>query len=104
MSFTLGVFKTDRPKECEIAEISEDGVVTGFAEKPESPATDLAAARFITQTVGSLEFFPKKESIGDRFLPQPTGSRFSHYPQVGWKHEGLFNKRNTHRHRHPRIV
>lgn len=44
LPFTLGVFRTENPGQCGIAEVQGDGLVTGFVEKPERPRSDLAAA------------------------------------------------------------
>jgi mannose-1-phosphate guanylyltransferase len=82
MTFTLGVFKTDRPKECGIAEISEDGVVTGFVEKPENPATDLAAAGIYIADSRIFKFFPEKKPAVERLLPQPLDFGFHIIPKL----------------------
>ena len=59
LPFTLGVFKVDEPERCGIAEVDEDGVVTGFAEKPEEPKSDLAAAGIYVADERIFEFFPE---------------------------------------------
>ena len=82
MPFTLGVFKTDRPKECGIAETSEDDVVTGFEEKPENPATNLAAAGVYVADIRIFEFFPEKEEFNKRPLPQPLDLGFHIIPKL----------------------
>lgn len=41
---TAGLFKTNRPRECGIVLMNGENVITDFAEKPESPKSDLACA------------------------------------------------------------
>jgi mannose-1-phosphate guanylyltransferase len=82
MPFTLGVFKTDRPKECGIAEISNNGKVTGFVEKPENPATDLAAAGVYVADTRIFEFFPKMESFNQGSPSQPLDLGFHIIPKL----------------------
>ena len=57
--FTLGVFKSERPKECGIAEVDAEGVVTTFIEKPEEPKSDLAAAGVYVADSRIFDFFPE---------------------------------------------
>ena len=59
MPFTLGVFKADEPERCGIAEVDEDGIVTGFVEKPERPRSDLAAAGIYVADQRIFDYFPK---------------------------------------------
>ena len=40
--FTCGVFHTNKPKECGILAVDENGIVIEFEEKPQEPKTDLA--------------------------------------------------------------
>ncbi|MBT3258758.1 MAG: nucleotidyltransferase family protein [Deltaproteobacteria bacterium] len=56
--FTLGVFKSERPKKCGIAEVDAEGVVTGFVEKPENPKSDLAAAGIYVAEASLFDFYP----------------------------------------------
>ena len=82
MPFTLGVFKTDRPKECGIAEISENGVVTGFVEKPENPVTDLAAAGVYVADGRIFDFFPRQEPFDERISPEALDLGFHVIPKL----------------------
>lgn len=41
---TMGLFHTNVPKQCGIADIDEKGLITEFVEKPESPKSNLANA------------------------------------------------------------
>ena len=59
LPFTLGVFKTDEPERCGIADIDEDGLVTGFVEKPEEPKSDLAAAGMYVADQRIFDVFPE---------------------------------------------
>jgi len=42
--FTMGLFRTNIPKQCGIAELDENGLITHFEEKPKNPKTNLANA------------------------------------------------------------
>ena len=57
LPFTLGVFRADEPKRCGIAEVTENGVVTNFVEKPENPRSDLAAAGVYVADRRIFEYF-----------------------------------------------
>ncbi len=41
---TMALFRSDRPRECGIAELDGRGVLVGFEEKPRAPRTDYANA------------------------------------------------------------
>jgi mannose-1-phosphate guanylyltransferase len=58
LPFTLGVFKAANPKECGIADVREDGVVTGFVEKPDKPSSEFAAAGVYVADRRIFKFFP----------------------------------------------
>lgn len=78
--FTLGVFKTDTPERCGIAEVNEDGVVTDFREKPNIPQSDLAAAGIYITDKSIFDFFPQKE---DSLGPMDLG--YHVIPNLVWK-------------------
>jgi len=59
-AFTLGVFQAANPKNCGIAEVDEDGVVTSFIEKPKRPKSDFAAAGVYLADRRIFRFFPIK--------------------------------------------
>ena len=77
--FTLGVFKSERPKECGIAEVDAEGVVTGFIEKPDFPKSDLAAAGMYVADNRIFEFYPRNAKtimpldLGFHVLPNLMG-------------------------------
>ena len=60
MPFTLGVFKTETPSQCGIAELGEGGVVKGIVEKPENPKSNLAAAGIYVADQKIYDFFPQE--------------------------------------------
>jgi mannose-1-phosphate guanylyltransferase len=61
LPFTLGVFQSENPEQCGIAEIEKDGLVTGFVEKPKAPKSDLAAAGVYVADQRIFDFFPEIE-------------------------------------------
>jgi len=72
---TLTVFHTPRPTECGIVEVSGDGRVVGFEEKPTAPRSDLAnagmyafAPAVLDEICGSLP-----RDIGFDLLPRLVG-------------------------------
>ncbi len=78
MPFTLGVFKTDRPKECGIVVLSDDGLVIDFEEKPEKPKSNLAAAGVYVADLRIFDFFPSKNTelpidLGYHVIPNLVG-------------------------------
>jgi mannose-1-phosphate guanylyltransferase len=58
LAFTLGVFRTETPEACGIAEVSEGQMVTGFVEKPKTPTSDLAAAGIYVADHRMFDFLP----------------------------------------------
>lgn len=77
LPFTLGVFRTKTPKECGIAEVGEDGLVTGFAEKPKDPKSNLAAAGVYVADQRIFDFFP-----GLEFSQRPFDLGFHVFPRL----------------------
>jgi len=61
LPFTLGVFRSECPEQCGIAEVNEDDLVTGFVEKPNKPKSDLAAAGVYVADRRIFDFFPEME-------------------------------------------
>lgn len=58
LPFTLGIFRTKNPERCGIAELTGDGTVKSFVEKPEVPRTDLAAAGIYVADGRIFDYFP----------------------------------------------
>jgi mannose-1-phosphate guanylyltransferase len=79
LPFSLGVFKTTTPKECGIAEVNKEGVVTGFVEKPKIPKSDLAAAGINVADKKIFDQFPQEQKalkpldLGFHVLPRLVG-------------------------------
>jgi len=79
MPFTLGVFRTEAPHLCGIAEIGKDKVVTGFVEKPKNPVSDLAAAGIYVADRRIFDFFPLETfsetplDLGFHVIPKLVG-------------------------------
>ena len=80
LPFTLGVFKSANPRRCGIAEVGEDGTVTGFVEKPKNPKSDLAAAGIYVADRRIFDFFPKDAhslkplDLGFHVIPNLVGN------------------------------
>lgn len=69
--FTCGVFHTNKPKECGILAVDEDGVVIEFEEKPQHPKSDLANGGIYLVNKSCYDVFKKNEpfDIGKEVLP-----------------------------------
>jgi mannose-1-phosphate guanylyltransferase len=84
LGFTMMLFNTNRPKECGIAELSEDSVVVSFEEKPASPKSNLANAGLYV--VDSKQYREIADSavfdFGFDVLPQYVGK------MAGWVFDG----------------
>jgi len=74
-ALTMGLFRTDRPEACGVAELNENGLVTSFVEKPENPRTNLANAGIYVAAPSILEYFPGHDFIdlGYDVLPRLIG-------------------------------
>jgi mannose-1-phosphate guanylyltransferase len=77
----MGLFKTDKPTFCGIAELDEDGRVTSFEEKPKRPKTNFAAAGVYVASPKIFEFFQDDQreelslpiDLGFHILPKLIG-------------------------------
>jgi mannose-1-phosphate guanylyltransferase len=63
---TLTVFRAPRPSECGIVEVTADGRIVGFVEKPTNPRSDLANA-------GMYAFRPRVLNEIPQSLPRDIG-------------------------------
>jgi len=87
LPFTLGVFKTETPSRCGIAEVAEDGVVTDFVEKPNNPKSDLAAAGVYMADYRIFNFFPQLKAfqspldLGFHVIPKLIGKMKTYFIQ-----------------------
>jgi mannose-1-phosphate guanylyltransferase len=72
---TLAVFRSPNPSAGGVVETDMDGIVTGFTEKPDTPATDLVnAGMYVFQPdVIDLIEGPGPRDIGHHLLPRLVG-------------------------------
>jgi mannose-1-phosphate guanylyltransferase len=72
---TLTLFHAHRPSECGIVEVSADGRVVGFEEKPAAPRSDLANAGMYAFDPAVLDEIrePLPRDIGFDLLPRLVG-------------------------------
>jgi mannose-1-phosphate guanylyltransferase len=72
---TLTVFHSDRPSAGGVVEVDNDGLVTGFTEKPARPASDLTNAGMYAFHPGVLDEItgPTPNDIGYQLLPRLVG-------------------------------
>jgi len=61
--FTVGLFRTSRPRECGIVELGADGLVESFEEKPAEPRSNLANGGIYVADERLFEYIPAKESV-----------------------------------------
>lgn len=78
---TMGLFHTSLPKQCGIAALNEDGLVTEFVEKPEEPKSDLANGGIYVCNKSVFDYFPGEgfSDIGKDVLPKLVGKMY------GWE-------------------
>jgi mannose-1-phosphate guanylyltransferase len=88
--FTMGLFRTDNPTSCGIAELNENGKILSFEEKPKRPKTNFAAAGVYVASPKIFGFFNK----GKRdHLNNPLDLGFHILPKlVGHMHGYLINE------------
>ena len=72
---TLGVCRVPDPTRCGIVDVSEDGTIQSFVEKPTHPNGDLAFAGLLVGTPALLDAIPRKRpvDIGFDVLPLLAG-------------------------------
>lgn len=72
---TLGVYSVPDPQRCGIVSVNQEQLVTGFVEKPASPASNLAFAGILIGTQQLLDAIPDKPQADLAFdvLPTLTG-------------------------------
>jgi len=88
LPFTLGVFRVANPRECGIAEVRKEGVVTGIVENSEKPSSELAGDVYIIER-RIFKFFPNISLKS----PLSHSSWISYNPTIGREYERLFYKR-----------
>jgi len=72
---TLGLFHTDNPQHCGIAEVDENNTVINFVEKPKNPRSNLAGAGIYVANHEIFHYLPEHfpSDIGFDVLPQLVG-------------------------------
>lgn len=84
--FTMGLFKTERPKKCGIAELDGDGRVISFEEKPKRPKTNFAAAGVYVASPKIFNFSKNNQGddsnrpldLGFHILPKLVGHMYGY--------------------------
>ena len=69
--FTMGMFHTNKPKECGICAVNEEDTIVEFVEKPANPKSDLANAGIYIVHKSCYELFDEQSfDIGKEILPK----------------------------------
>jgi mannose-1-phosphate guanylyltransferase len=83
---TMGLFRTERPRECGIATLDAEGRIVEFVEKPTSPKSNLANAGIYVASPELFEFIPQDQTpvdFGFDVIPHLVG-RMIGYPIEGF--------------------
>lgn len=87
MPFTMGLFHSDNPSSCGIAELDENNIIVGFEEKPQKPKSTLANAGLYimnTSLLDDIKLSPGKLlDIGYDLLPTLV-SNMTGYKQINF--------------------
>jgi mannose-1-phosphate guanylyltransferase len=77
---TMGLFRTDTPQSCGIADLDRGGRVINFVEKPEKPTSNLANAGIYVASPLILSYFPDRDFIdlGYDVLPKLAGRMYGY--------------------------
>jgi mannose-1-phosphate guanylyltransferase len=77
---TMGLFRTDSPETCGIAEVNENSLIIGFEEKPKKPKSNLANAGIYLAKKEIWDYFPHQEFIdfGFDILPRLVGKMYGY--------------------------
>lgn len=77
---TMALFHTNVPKQCGIAAVNENGIITEFTEKPENPKGNLANAGIYAAGSGIFEYIPKDTfcDFGRDVLPKLAGKMYGY--------------------------
>jgi mannose-1-phosphate guanylyltransferase len=78
---TIGVYKVPDPTRCGVVEVTKDGIIAEFVEKPPVPRSNLAFAGLLIAAPELLDAIPREPmvDIGFNVLPQLAG-RMIAYP------------------------
>jgi len=71
-------FRSPTPGSCGIVEIDADGVVIGYVEKPQRPATNLANGAVYVVSNELVESLSGESDFSTEVLPRQIGRIFSH--------------------------
>jgi NDP-sugar pyrophosphorylase family protein len=72
---TVGLFESDKPKECGVVEMDGTGTILSFVEKSANPPSRLANAGVYVGTPGLLDRIPEKRpsDFGFDVFPKMSG-------------------------------
>ena len=72
---TMGLFETNRPKECGIALLDHEKNIVDFTEKPQQPKSTLANAGLYMASPGIFDYFQEDypQDLGFDILPKLVG-------------------------------
>jgi NDP-sugar pyrophosphorylase family protein len=81
LPLTIRTYKGADPKRAGIVCLDAEGIVTGFAEKPENPKSDLGAGGIYIADCRIFDYYPKQTEAGNtealdlsyHVLPRMTG-------------------------------
>jgi len=59
---TVGLFRSEKPQQCGIAELNEENIIVSFVEKPEHPKSNLASAGMFVATPKLFNYFPAEQT------------------------------------------
>jgi len=78
--FTMGLFQTERPWECGIAEVSASGRVVAFEEKPARPRSNLANAGIYVASPLLFAYMDSRRplDLGYHVLPRLVGHMYGY--------------------------
>lgn len=77
---TMGLFYTNKPKECGIAAIDENGLIYEFVEKPQFPKSNLANAGVYVTNSNIFKYIPFKQpcDFGKDVLPKLVNKMYGY--------------------------
>lgn len=77
---TMGLFRTDSPEKCGIAEIGQDALIIGFEEKPKLPKSNLANGGIYLAKKEIWDYIPSQEFLdfGFDILPRLVGKMYGY--------------------------
>jgi mannose-1-phosphate guanylyltransferase len=74
---TMGLFHSDYPEGCGIAEMNSDGLIVEFVEKPQNPRSDMANAGIYVASPKLLDYIPEGfADLGNDVLPRLVGKMY----------------------------